>query len=57
MIVVLGGETAVEIFHRFDLGRGVAIQPDLQWIGTPGGGDPSGADDAWIATLRLQIAF
>jgi carbohydrate-selective porin OprB len=35
----------------------VAIQPDLQWIGTPGGGDPSGADDAWIATLRLQIAF
>jgi carbohydrate-selective porin OprB len=52
-----GGETAVEIFHRFDLGRCVAIQPDLQWIGSPGGGDPSDADDAWIATLRLQIAF
>ena len=52
-----GGETAVEIFYRFDLGRGVAIQPDLQWIGTPGGGDPSDVDDAWIATLRLQIAF
>lgn len=52
-----GSETAVEIFYRFDLGRGISLQPDLQWIGAPGGGDPADVDDAWIATLRLQIAF
>jgi len=52
-----GSEALVELFYRFELGTGVSVQPDLQWICTPGGGDPSGVSDAWIATLRMQIAF
>ncbi len=53
-----GTETVFEAFYQFVLGRGVSVQPDLQYIVTPGGGTGSGTvDDALIGTVRIQIAF
>jgi carbohydrate-selective porin OprB len=47
----------LEAFYLFALPHGITLQPDLQWIGTPGGGDGATVDDALIGTIRVQIAF
>ncbi|HTE06805.1 MAG TPA: carbohydrate porin [Planctomycetota bacterium] len=48
-------ELALEAFYMLQLGEGLSIKPDLQWIGDPGG-DGSAAD-AWVATLRFTLAW
>lgn len=52
-----GQETIAEVFYRIALPRGIVLQPDLQWIGTPGGGDGATVDNALIGTIRIEIAF
>ena len=50
-------ESVLEAFYLIALPHGISLQPDLQWIGTPGGGDGATVDDALIGTIRIQIAF
>ncbi len=52
-----GHESVFECFYRVQLANGVVLQPDLQWISTPSGGDPASLDAAFIATLHVEIAF
>jgi carbohydrate-selective porin OprB len=52
-----GNEGIFELFYRFQLDRGIVLQPDVQYISSPGGGDPSAVDGAFIATLRVEVAF
>jgi porin len=47
-------ETAVELFYDIRLGRHLSLKPDLQYIANPGG---AGLDDAWVATLRVELSF
>lgn len=48
-------EAVVELNHRFVLGRGLAIQPDLQYIIRPGG---TGAiDDALVIGAKVSVDF
>ncbi|MDA0802779.1 MAG: carbohydrate porin [Planctomycetota bacterium] len=52
-----GQETLLEAFYRIDLGHGVALQPDIQYIFNPGGGSPATTEDALIGTLRIEVLF
>ena len=52
-----GQESVLEAFYLISLPHGITLQPDLQWIGTPGGGEGATVDDALIGTIRIQIAF
>ncbi len=47
-------ETALEVFYRLQITPFFAIKPDLQYIINPGG---SGADDALVGTIRVEISF
>lgn len=47
-------ETAIELFYRLQLTPFMSIKPDLQYIANPGG---AGADDAFVATARLEVLF
>ena len=47
-------ETAIELFWSVELGRGVRLQPDLQWI-EHAGGDPQRGTE-FVATLRLEFS-
>lgn len=47
-------ETAFELFYKLQLVPNLSLKPDLQYIVAPGGG---GLDDAWVATLRLELSF
>ncbi len=47
-------ETAVELFYKAHLTPWLSLKPDLQYIANPGG---AGLDDAWVATLRLELVF
>lgn len=47
-------ETAVELFYKVQLGDHLSLKPDLQYIANPGG---AGLDDAWVATLRAELAY
>lgn len=49
-----GAELAVELFYRVQLGPLVVLKPDLQYIANPGG---MGLDNAWVATLRLELVY
>lgn len=49
------GETAFELYYRFALREGFALQPDLQYIANPSGDDT--IDDAVVFTLRCEIGF
>lgn len=48
-------ETAVEAFYRFEVGSGLVVQPDLQFI-VDAGGDAQ-ADAVVATTLRLVASF
>ncbi len=48
-------ETAIEATYRANLGRGVQLQPDLQYVINPGV-DPALAN-AWVGTLRVYLTF
>ncbi len=47
-----GHETAIELFHAFQVLPELRIQPDLQYIVNPGG---EGLDDAFVGTIRLAF--
>jgi hypothetical protein len=48
-------EAVLEVNHRFALGRGIQLQPDLQYIIRPGGtGD---IDDALAIGARVSVDF
>lgn len=47
-------ETAFEAFYTFEVRPGLTIQPDVQYILNPGGGDLT---DALVATVRISAAF
>lgn len=47
-------ETAIELFYKAQLTPRLSLKPDLQYIVAPGGG---GLDDAWVATLRVELVF
>lgn len=44
-------ETVFEVFYRAELGAGVSLQPDLQYIATPSGIYP----DALVVGVRFQM--
>jgi porin len=47
-------ETAVELFYKAQITPWLSLKPDIQYISNPGG---AGLDDAWVATLRLELVF
>jgi len=48
-------ETAYEIFYKFDIGFGMSIQPDIQYVKNPGFSDAS--EGALIESIRIEIAL
>jgi porin len=48
-------EAAIEFNHRFDLGRGISITPDVQYIIRPAGTDD--IDNALLTGAKLAIRF
>ena len=48
-------ETALELVYKLQATEWLIVRPDLQWILDPGG--DSSLDDAWIAALRIEVAF
>lgn len=49
----LDSETAVELFHRVQLGEYISLKPDLQYIARPSGVER----DALVAGMRFEIAL
>lgn len=47
-------ELAVELFYKMQVGSHLSVKPDVQYIVNPGGG---GLDDAWVMTLRIELAY
>lgn len=52
-----GNETAVEAYYRVQLTPWFAVQPGIEWLGTPGGGDPSQIEDTVMGYLMIEIIF
>ena len=48
-------ETAFELVWKIQATEWLIVRPDLQWILDPGG--DASLDDAWIAALRIELAF
>jgi len=46
-------ETAVELFHRFQINDSFSVKPDLQYIANPGGN----ARDAIVAGIRIELSL
>ena len=52
----LGGtELAIELFQELRITPTLTLKPDLQYIVDPSGSDA--IDDAWVATLRLELSI
>ena len=49
------GELAVELFYQWQVTPWFSLQPDVQWIHSPGG--LADVDDALVLTLRTSITF
>lgn len=49
------GEFNVELAYRVELADGFFLQPDVQYVRTPGA-DPS-VDDAWVVGLRFKASW
>lgn len=52
---VLPGERGLELSYRAELWEGATLQPDLQYIVSPGGAE--GAEDAVVAAVRFSVAL
>ena len=52
-----GSEAAIELFYKLQLTPAFSIQPGIEWIATPSGGDPSALDDAVTGYLIINIQF
>jgi porin len=48
-------EAVLELNHKFELGRGIAFQPDIQYVIIPAG--TREIDDAFLAGARIMIQF
>lgn len=48
-------ETAFELFYKLQLAPWLSVQPDVQYFVNPGA--TSGADDAWLVSLRVFVSF
>ena len=46
-------ETAIELFHKFQFSEFIVLQPDLQYIVSPGGTER----DAFVFGLRHEVVF
>jgi porin len=52
-----GNESAIEVFYRAQLLPSVFVQPGIEWIANPSGGDPATLDDAVAGYLEINIQF
>ena len=52
-----GGESAIEAFYRFQLTPWLSVQPGVQFLGTPSGGDPSQLEDALVGYVMVELIF
>ena len=50
-----GAEGSVEAFYLAQLLPWLYVQPGIQWIGTPGGGDPAPLRDSVQAYLLISL--
>lgn len=48
-------EVTTELYYRFEVKPGLAIQPDLQWVDHPSQNPPT--DNAMVASIRAEINF
>ncbi len=48
-------ETVIELNHRFEVGHGIALQPDLQWIINPAG--TRDIPDAFLMGGKIYVEF
>lgn len=49
-------ETALELYYKYRFSDNVALQPDLQYILDPSGGE-AGLSDALVGIVRLSVSF
>jgi carbohydrate-selective porin OprB len=49
-------ETAVELYYKYLFSDNIALQPDVQWILNPSGGETK-LPDALVGILRLHLNF
>jgi len=49
-------ETAVEIYYKYTLSDNIALQPDVQWVVNPSGGEAK-LPNALVGMLRLHVNF
>ncbi len=54
-LAIMHDEAVIELNHRFELGRGMALQPDLQYIINPAG--TNDIDNAFLIGARFTIQF
>jgi porin len=54
-LAVKHDEAVVELNHRFELGRGISIQPDLQYVINPAG--TKQIEDAFLIGAKVSIQF
>lgn len=52
-----GSEGAIEAFYRLQVNPNLMIQTGIEWITTPGGGEPASLDDAVVPYLIVNIQF
>jgi porin len=48
-------EAVLELNHKFELGRGIAFTPDIQYVIDPAG--TREIDDAFLAGAKITIQF
>jgi porin len=49
-------ETALELYYKYTLGDNIALQPDVQYVINPSGGETK-LDNALVGMLRLHVNF
>ena len=52
-----GSESCLEAFYLLQVTPALSIQPGLQWIRQPGGGNPAPIDDAFAGYLIITVDF
>ena len=52
-----GSEVGIEAVYRFQVSPHLLIQPGIEWIRSPGGGDPAALGDAVVPYLVINIQF
>ena len=52
-----GSELGIEAFYRLQLTPHLLVQPGIEWIRSPGGGDPASLGDALVPYLVINVQF